>query len=111
MNEVARSEVLGFATYAGAIQAHVDFGNGVRRQYELFAESGAGISRRGFSGRHDGTSEIWQWTYYPSLGQNHWFANRTFVDMYNSKMKFMRQHLEQFQPDEMGAHNSEQRSN
>jgi hypothetical protein len=99
-NWLAQNELYGFATYAGAMQAHADYGNGVRRQYELVADI-----RSGFTSRHDGPFGVWRWTYYPNLGQSKLFANKAFVETYNSKMKFMQQHPEQFRPDEVCAHN------
>lgn len=102
---MAQNELYGFATYAGAMQAHADYANGVHRQYELVADT-----RSGFTGRHDGPFEVWRWTYYPDLGQSHLRANQAFVEMYNTKMRFMLQHPDEFRADEMGGHNEERQA-
>ncbi|HXE55399.1 MAG TPA: hypothetical protein VN541_20410 [Tepidisphaeraceae bacterium] len=99
---IARDELYGFATYAGSMQAHADYCNGVLREYEL---SAGGHSD--FTGRRDGPFQIWRWTYYPDLGRNNRFANQAFVQAYNSRMKFMQAHPDEWRADEMGGHNPE----
>ena len=98
-NRLAEDSAFGFAAYAGAMQAHADYRNGVLRQYELIADS-----HTGFTGQRDGPFEVWGWNFYPSLGRIDRIANEAFVEVYDKKMKFMQQHPEQFQPDETGAH-------
>jgi len=55
----------GIASYAAAMQAHADFANGVRRQYELSEGE-----KSGYTHRNDGPFEVWQWTYYPNPSIN-----------------------------------------
>jgi hypothetical protein len=88
------------AGYAAAIQARADFENGVRRQYELSLDG-----KTEYLHRNDGAFEVWSYAYYPILGHGHVFGEQRYVEVYNSKMRYMYQHPERFLPGSAGGHN------
>lgn len=75
-----------WAGYAGSMQAHADFGNGVRRFYRPTPEASS-EARSAFTGDRDGQAEIWSWVYYPSLGEAARASAESFADAYNKRMK------------------------
>ena len=94
--------IYGMSSFAGALQAHADFRNGVRRQYELSTDGKVEYTRR-----NDGPFEVWKWPYYPDssvLGHGDAFGNDSFVQTYNAKMKAMNEHPERFTPGSDGGH-------
>jgi hypothetical protein len=98
-NQEWETEAVGMASYAGAMQALADFHDGVLRQYELSEGD-----ETGYTQRNDGPFEIWHWPYHPSLGHGHVFSSQRFVEMYNSKMRYMHEHPDGFNFNGNGAH-------
>jgi len=90
-NHLWEEEMYGVAGYAATIQALNDYKAGTCRLYEL-AEDG----EHKFTGRHDGSFEIWYRPYYSSLGKPGQYTQQVFVDAYNSKMWYMYEHPETF---------------
>lgn len=80
------SDAPSWAGYAGSMQAHADFGNGVRRFYRPTPAASLD-ARSAFTGHRDGQAEIWSWVYYPSLGEAARASAESFADAYNKRMK------------------------
>ncbi|HYV39987.1 MAG TPA: hypothetical protein VE988_30155 [Gemmataceae bacterium] len=80
------SEAPRWAKYAGAMQAHADFGNGVRRFYR--AVPAASVNERAmFTGEHDGTAEVWTHLYFNGQGVDSRRTAEAYVDAYNKRMR------------------------
>jgi hypothetical protein len=90
-NQQWEAETNGMASYAGAMQGLADFHGGILRQYELC--DGGQIED---TKQRDGAFEIWRWPYHPSLGHGHILSSQRFVETYNSNMRHMNQHPEEF---------------
>lgn len=90
-----KNSMLVMAKYAAALQALSDFKKGELRIYEIVEDND-----REFANRYEGPFEIWHKPYHPILGYPHKYATEMFVEMYNSKMRYMQAHPNDFKPKE-----------
>lgn len=72
-----------------------DFRAGHLRLYTLGGES----DKAKYTGTNDGPFEIWIPDFYPSLGRAHRFSTEQFIAFYNSKMRYMHTHPDEFPPE------------
>ena len=77
--------------YAASLQAKVDFDHGSLRKYETSA-----TNKIGSTGRRNEAFEIWSWPTYPEAGAVPQQTAILFVDTYNTQMKFMIAHPDDF---------------
>jgi len=75
-----------WARYAGAMQAHADFGNGVRRLYRPTPAT-LPNERSGFTGTREGDAEVWSWVYHREPWGGDRASAESFADGYNQRMK------------------------
>jgi hypothetical protein len=90
-----------YSSSDGARQALDDFQSGRLRLYELDGDR----DDAKFSGRRDGSFEIWYMWYHPSLGIAEQYAMSNWVAYYNMKMKYMYAHPEKFSQESNTATN------
>jgi len=93
------AQVYGDSGMAGTLKAMSDFQNGKLRILEI---QGANDHLK-YSGKTDGVFEIWVPQFYPSLGHPHQLATETYVKFYNSKMRYMHEHPDDFVGKEKAA--------
>lgn len=96
------AEAPNWAKYAGAMQAHADFGNGVRRVYRAMLSSSSN-SRAGFTGEHEGIAQVWSWTYHGELGNANRAAAESFTDAYNNRMRDYIANPNLYEPNRLAA--------
>ena len=87
-----KQEAFVLAVHLGALRADHDFKNGTIRLLELDGEQ----DRNEFTGRLDGPFEIWNSQYFPSRGYPHQYSTEQMVIMYNSRMRYMAEHPDDF---------------
>jgi len=80
------SDARGWARFAGSMQAHADYGNGVRRIYRPTLATSTS-DRCGFTGDREGDAEVWSWLYHAELGEASRAAAESFADAYNKLMR------------------------
>jgi hypothetical protein len=90
-NHAWENEMFAMAALAGSLQARADYERGNLQLYEVAADS-----EMKATGRSEGPFQIWTWPFHSMLGQPNKFAAEQFVKSYNTKMKYMRQHPDQF---------------
>ena len=83
---IQRWEAQAWARYAGSMQAHADFGNGVRRFYHPTLAASTN-DRGGFTGERDGDAEVWSFLYHAELGEASRATAELFADAYNKRMR------------------------
>lgn len=93
VNLLWKQQMDGMARYAATVQAMNDYRTGKLCLYEL-VENGD----REFANRYDGPFEVWYYPYHPILGQPDKYAQETFIEGYNRKMRYMYEHPEKFKP-------------
>jgi hypothetical protein len=79
-----------------------DFQIGKLRLYELDGDR----DDSKFSGRRDGSFEIWYKWYHPSLGIAEQYSMSNWVEYYNMKMKYMYAHSEKFRQESNSTTNT-----
>ncbi len=79
------TEAPSWATYAGAMQAVADYGNGVRRFYRPTLANDTS-ARSSFTGQIDQGAEVWSWTYFGNMGEASRLSAVAFTDAYNARM-------------------------
>ena len=90
-----RNQVVNISGLMGLSQAQRAFGNGKLRIYELtITNETEGMHE--FTGRYDGSFEIWSHPYNPSLGIGHRLFSQKFVASYNRRMKLLHQNPDRF---------------
>jgi len=102
---LSNSEMDAWARYAGKMQAHADFGNGVRRFYRPTVAKSI-EDRGGFDGEHDGDAEIWSWIVYAGLGSSSQRSAEAFTEAYNRRMREYIAKPELYKPHGVAANRS-----
>jgi hypothetical protein len=74
--------MVGIASYAGTLQAKVDYNHGQLKIFELVCDG-----KNQFSGKKDGQFEVWYKNYYSVLGWPHKYGQGLFVKAYNAWMQ------------------------
>jgi hypothetical protein len=90
-----------WARYAGSMQAHADFGNGVRRIYR--PTLAAPHDRARFTGEHEGDAEVWSWLYHSELGEASRAEAESFTDGYNRRMRNYIADPDSYEPNGLAA--------
>ena len=75
---IYKDDIFGLASYAGAMQADIDYSCGRIRLYEVAVDQ-----NKEYSGKKEDSIEIWYW---PSDNLSK-YSDGIFVLMYNRKMK------------------------
>ncbi len=83
-----KNEVRSLTGYYGTREAKDDFSKGIVRLYQLDKERREST----FSGKKDGPYEVWNHSYYPSLGEPSRYSEEMFVHYYNAKMRHLVEH-------------------
>lgn len=87
-----RDQVYWLAGLYGTHQALNDFKQGYLRLYRLGGER----DKQQFTGETERDFEIWNPQYYPNMSRAHRYATEVFIEFYNRKMEYMREHPEDF---------------
>ena len=80
-----RNQLVNISGLMGLNEAQRAFGNGKLRIYELTITNETEVMHE-FTGRYDGSFEIWSHPYNPSLGIGHRLSSQKFVASYNQRM-------------------------
>jgi hypothetical protein len=97
-----KDQVFMYSSSDAVHEALDDFQIGRLRLYELDGDR----DDSKFSGRRDGSFEIWYKWYHPSLGIAEQYATSNWVTYYNMKMKYMYSHPDKFQQHSRAATNT-----
>ena len=94
-----RNTVVAISGLMGLSQAQRAFGNGELRIYELTITNETEVWHE-FTGRYEGSFEIWSHPLNPSLGIGHRLSSQEFVASYNRRMKLLHQNPDIFRREE-----------